>query len=167
MKNLARVLLGLLVAVFLAQLAYFYPQLPAVVASHFDARGVADGWLSKPAFLVMEFVLLALCLAFALLLPAMMHRLPDSLINLPHKDYWLAPARRDATMQSMSDSFSWLGVGMMALFVGLNQLLFPAQVNRVNPSPLMLWVLIGAYLLFVFLLLFKPIRRFYNVPQKS
>jgi hypothetical protein len=34
----------------LAEIAHFYPQLPAVIASHFSAAGVANGWAPKAQF---------------------------------------------------------------------------------------------------------------------
>ena len=40
--------LGLLLMI--AEIAYDYPQLPAVVASHFNAAGVANGWAPKQQF---------------------------------------------------------------------------------------------------------------------
>ena len=54
-------------------------------------------------------------------------RLPVSLINLPNKDYWLAPERRDATL-------AWIG-GWSTMFGAATLLLMMAlmrQVERVN-----------------------------------
>ena len=41
----------LLIGFHLGQLLWYAPRLPAVVPAHFDAAGVADGWMARGAFL--------------------------------------------------------------------------------------------------------------------
>src|SRR5712692_2015629 len=44
-------LLFVLLAIYAAiHFSYYYPQLPNVIASHFDGRGAANGWQIKSAF---------------------------------------------------------------------------------------------------------------------
>jgi len=43
---LRRIFLAL-IALAIAQIVYYYPQMPAVVASHFDGLGAANDWSSK------------------------------------------------------------------------------------------------------------------------
>ena len=63
-----------------------YPQLPTVVASHFDAHGAANGWQTKQAFfaVVAGVTVLAAFLVFAI--PALIAFVPRQYVNLPNKD---------------------------------------------------------------------------------
>ena len=44
---------------FGAQVAYYYPQLPDTVASHFDLAGNVDGTASKQTFVTLAAVVIA------------------------------------------------------------------------------------------------------------
>src|SRR4029078_12585355 len=82
-------LLAVFYAAFVAMLVRDAARLPERVATHFDFRGQHDGWMSGQGYLafmtvfglVFPLVPAALCLLVRLL--------PDSLINLPHREYWL------------------------------------------------------------------------------
>jgi uncharacterized membrane protein len=120
------VFLALLAAAFL-QMAWYYPRLPERVASHFDAAGRANGFLPKPAFFVVYAGVLALLSFVFLLTPLLLARLPNSMINLPNRDYWLAPERRTVALAKVQ-SFS-VGFGnAMVLFL----LLVLRDVMRAN-----------------------------------
>ena len=70
--------------------------LPERIASHFANGGAANGWMSRDAYVV---IVLAMATLLPLFIVAMMARLPrmnPRRIRLPHRDYWLAPERRDA-----------------------------------------------------------------------
>ena len=52
-----------LTGVAVLQVVYYYPQLPAVVASHFDGHGAANGWSGKEFFFGLYLVILLLLVA--------------------------------------------------------------------------------------------------------
>src|SRR5262249_39729923 len=61
--------------------------------------------------------------------PTLIAILPPSLINLPHKDYWLAPERRERTIARFSASMEWFGVALV-LFLGfVYELVFIANTT--------------------------------------
>ena len=69
-------------------------ELPPTVASHFGAGGRADGFGSREgytAFMTGISVGVPLLIALGGLLARW---LPPGLVNLPNRDYWLAPERR-------------------------------------------------------------------------
>ena len=108
-RSAAGLALLLTTAGFVALLLVYYPSLPDRVASHFDTAGNADGYMAKKSFLV-----LTLCLALgdgALFfgLTWMLGRLPASMINVPHRDYWLADERREATVRQLGTGLLWFG----------------------------------------------------------
>lgn len=115
-----------LVALFVAHLAYYYPQLPETVASHFDMDGVPNGWMGRTAFVViMGFVMIlsvGSTAGIALLLP----RIQDS-INISNKDYWLAPERRDDTMGFIASTMLWIACAVVLLLLIIN--LFVIEMN--------------------------------------
>ncbi len=79
--------------------AAIWPSLPARVATHFDWSGAPNGWAPRPVLLsVMAGVCLMEILLFATLGGV---RLSDRRINLPNKAYWLAPERREATIDAI------------------------------------------------------------------
>jgi hypothetical protein len=82
-------------------------KLPDVIVSHFDARGVANG--RQPKFLFLAFfagsVAIAAFLTFGI--PAFFSKMPTVIINLPNKEYWLAPERRAETLAFLNGNFAW------------------------------------------------------------
>ncbi len=111
-------ILAALVGVFVAELLYFYPQLPETVASHFDADGVANGWMSNTEYALVMVVVMILSAAptvgVALMLPKM-----ESTITIPHASYWLAPERRKETLGLIAATLIWLECAVLALLVVL------------------------------------------------
>lgn len=157
--KLSRLTLYLLIGFFAAQIAWYYPNLPGKIATHFNAFGEADGWMLKQNFLILESTVLLFILAEFTLLPHLIEKMPDSLINLPNKKYWLAEDRRGATFAVIRTYFEWFSVALFTLFIGINQLVFRANLNRENLSPES-WLMIGAFLIFVILWSIKFVRQF-------
>ena len=132
------------------QLSWWYPQLPEVVPSHFNAAGQVDGEMAKPAFCLLFGGLQALMLLGMPLLGCLLRRMPDSLINMPNKEYWLAPERRDA---SLAVSFYMLlaissltGLLFLVVFQLSTQVAMKQRVG-INPE---MWMATVAYLVVVF-----------------
>ena len=109
---LAAVLLGAL-----GHLAIYYPALPDRVASHFDAGGHPNGWMSRDAFAWTISLTYAFLGGGLLLLAQVLPRFPNSLINLPNKDYWLAPERRADSLARMGRSLVRFGSVNVVLVV--------------------------------------------------
>ena len=109
---------ALAVAAF--QLAYFYPQLPAVVASHFNAAGVPNAWQPKSVFVGTLIFVYAFFAFMSWAMPHLIRTMPPALIHLPNKAYWLAPQRREQTAHVLGDQMGWFGaleVGFIACVV--------------------------------------------------
>ena len=85
--------------------------LPPVVAAHFDAAGRANGYLGRGLYIAILLLITVLVPLLVLIIPSRALSHPDVRINLPNRDYWLAPERRAATigflMRQMS-MFVWL-----------------------------------------------------------
>src|SRR5271156_6894280 len=75
--------------------------LPDMVASHFGPSGTANGFMARASYVHFMLVLIvALPLSLGLL-PGLLVGLPGVRINLPNRDYWLAPSRRAATIAAL------------------------------------------------------------------
>jgi uncharacterized membrane protein len=108
----------LLLAATLAQAAWYYPQLPARVASHFDMAGQVNATMPKQGFLEIHLVVIAILSTVFLVMPALIVRLPPGMVNLPNKEYWLAPERREHTMRIIQGHLVGFGDAMLLfLFV--------------------------------------------------
>lgn len=160
--KLPQIILAILVLVFIGQIAYFYPQLPATIASHFDASGQANGFASKITFFVFEAILLAILLTMFLSLPKLISKLPDSSINLPNKDYWLSPERRGQTFASFGHFFGWLSAAVVAPFIAINQIVLTANVMKKDPNPLSFGICLGVFFALDAVLVFVYLRRFFG-----
>ena len=91
------------------------PALPPRVASHFGISNAANGFMTRGDYLTF---MLSFALAFPLFLAAVIGLVPrmlPNMINLPNRDYWLDPKRRDATLDALSAHGAWLG-SLAALF---------------------------------------------------
>jgi hypothetical protein len=150
-----------------ALLVWSAGQLPPRVASHFNALGQADGWMSRE--LDLEFMA-----GFTLLVPLSLLGIglligvtPAGAINLPHRDYWLAPERHRETRGYMARHMAWFACGMTVFSIVLNGLV--VEGNRSAPPHLTngIWILLGLFLAFVVAWLVVLIRHFSRVPRED
>ena len=124
---------------------YYYPQLPDVVASHFGASGKPDAWTSKGVFLTVYLVSVGMNGIIFLGIVFGIQKMPDSMLNLPNKDFWLAEERRQETFQFFIQYFLWFGSATFLLLLYVFHQSF--MVHLGNASTLQHpWVSIGFYL---------------------
>jgi len=111
-------------------LFHYYPMMPERMASHFGAGGRADGWAEKDTVFVLSGVMLAFMAAMfgglALAIPAF----PASMVNVPHRDYYLSPENREKSYGIIVSFMLWFGVATTAFMILINE-----QVFRANLEP--------------------------------
>jgi hypothetical protein len=155
-----RRILWLLAAAALVQIAWYYPRLPATVASQFDSQGRPTAWMTRDGFFLLYGAMVALQLGVFGAGFRLMRRLPNRLFNLPHRDYWLAPERRDETLDYLETWGLWTGCAVVALLLGIFQLVIEANLKQAPLPPGPTWALLGGFLAFALIAMARLLSRF-------
>lgn len=158
--------LALIVAA-VAQAIKNYALLPDRMASHFGVSGAPNNWMDKPQFFMVYagVVVLAAIVGFAV--PWRIAQLPPSSINLPNKEYWLAPERRDETFAFLQRHFAWFGCALLLLLVCVMELVMRADLDPAPQLPAQeVLLFIFGFLLFTFFWIVAIFRRF-SLPRES
>ena len=166
MRSLGMTCLVAAVVMTIAQLLLYPSSLPRVVASNFGVDGTANSWMPKRTFLTLHVGSQVAMAAFLLLLARYSRFLPEPMLNMPHKEYWLNDSRRQATFD-YNEGLLTLIAGITAIFLaGVFQLVFLANLDGTQQLRL-LWFIpwLASYLLCVLLLVVGAIRRFASIPQ--
>jgi len=138
--------------------------LPERVATHFGFENHPNGWMSRTGYLVFTAalpLLLALCFAG---LAALTRILPAHFVNIPNRDFWLAPERRATTTVLIRHWLAGLLCLMTLFFAGLHVLTIIA--NRSTPPQLPmggLLLLVIAFLLALIIWLSMFLMRFAEI----
>src|SRR6516225_6714532 len=147
---------------------HVYPQLPVRMASHFDPYGRPNGSLPKETFFLVMAFAIVMTGAIGFLLPLAVAAAPAELINLPRKDYWLGPERREETFRFLRARLEWFACGV--LFVLLYAASQAINANLPDHVPFgaqgMLYILAG-FLLSTMAGTVHLVRHFYSVPQSD
>ncbi len=132
LKRVLTLLMCLLALALFVQVAYWWPQLPERIASHFDLDNRVNGWMSRTEFLAVTLGLDVFMAGMFLVLPLLLEKIPDALINLPHKDYWLAPPHRAESLAHMASGLLAIGCTTLLLLLVIFQGLFAlnAEIAR-------------------------------------
>ena len=155
------IIIVVLLALAAVQIAYYYPQLPATLASHFNAAGAPNSWQPKQAFFAIYGLVTILLVAVYLIVPRVIFMLPPELVNLPNKAYWLSPQRRAETQAFLMDHFATFGAATLTLTIVVFQLAILANIPGNAPSmPPAIWVLLVAYLAFTAIWIIKLFVKF-------
>lgn len=164
-KRLFQLLLIALALVAWVQVPLSLDQLPALIATHFDGAGNPNGWMTPKQLLLFWSGLIGFMVATFLGTPILTSRLSDRWINLPRKDYWLAPERRQQTLDRVAVFGLAAGCVCMAFLVVTIRLLLRANLDGTQHlDGHFIWYTLA----FVALLVASSIAftaRFYRVPS--
>ena len=104
-----------------------YGSLPAVVATHFNAVGAADGFIDRGSYIAL-FTSLVFAVPLAVgWLPGALARRGGAGLNIPNREYWMAPERRAQTAAYLQAHGLWFAVLLGAFLTFVH-----AQVVRAN-----------------------------------
>ena len=107
--RLPRILFLAIVLAAIGQCVHDFPLLPDRLASHFNASGMPNGWMPKSQFMFLYAVVFLPALAIEFWVSSRIADKPVSKLNLPNKEFWLAPERRTETFAFFASFFAWYG----------------------------------------------------------
>ena len=118
-----------LVVVAAVQLNYYGQRLPDVLGSHFGTSGSASAWQTKVAFFSVELTVIVLATIVSFGIPRLIAAMPAAAINLPNKDFWLSPERREETYFFLRTQMAWFGCALLAFLLFVMELVFRANLQ--------------------------------------
>jgi len=146
----------------------YYTQLPEVVASHFNGRGVANGWQSKSAFFGFFVAMTVLAAVVGFGIPRIIATVPSQLINLPNKRYWLAPENLAETMEFLGAYFAWFGCAVLLIMILTFDYAIQSNLHPNNrPDPSRMWYILVGFFIFVGVWIARMFTRFGRPPRDA
>jgi len=125
----AALLISFSANVFLALLSLAI--LPERVAIHFGADGMPNGWASNLQNVLMMLGLDVLVFCAIYFSPRLISNMPSKWINLPNREYWLAPARRTQAVDRFRLYLWQFGAGVFLFMLCAGGLAI--QANLADP----------------------------------
>ena len=167
-SRLPKLIFALLVLYAAVHFSYYYPQLPGVVASHFNGRGAANGWQSKSAFFGVFVGVSVLAVVMGFAIPQIIAVIPAQWINLPNKRYWLAPEHRAETMEFLNGYFAWFACGLYLVLIltfdyAVQQNLHPED----PPDAARMWYALAGLLVFTTVWTIRMLAKFLRPPADN
>jgi uncharacterized membrane protein len=161
MKNIksSKLILIFLFVIFLGLMLYSYFTLPVKVAIHFSGDGTPNGWMDK-IYYVLSFGLLGILLPlFVIWIFHITPNLPKGLINLPNKEYWLAPEQFQQTKSDINVYGIWFANILLFILLSGGCIILDANMHSVVhsiPTQYTLWLILLPLIWFIW----KFLRRF-------
>ena len=167
-SRLPKLIFALLALYAAVHFSSLYHQLPDVVASHFNGRGAPNGYQTKQAFFAVFVGVTFLCVLFGFGLASLIGAMPMRLINLPNKQYWLAPERRDETLEWLKAYFGWFACALYVLMIVVYDYAAQSNLHPNHPPSVarLVYTLVG-FLAFVIACLVRMFSRFGRPPQET
>jgi uncharacterized membrane protein len=131
-RRISLIVFLVLCVLCVAQAAYYYPLLPEKVASHFGLSGQPDAWSTKTSFITIYLIVTGFLMLVFLGISFGMSKINVSLINLPNKDYWLSPERKQQTFDFMFIYFLWLASATLLLLLDMFHQTFQVHLGKAN-----------------------------------
>jgi uncharacterized membrane protein len=166
-KQSSLILLLLLTLLAILHNVLYAPHLPPVVASHFDAAGNTNGWMPRQAFSLLYAGLVILMAGIFLLTGEILDWVPDRLVNLPNKAYWLDPSRREETHAYFRQWGYRFGSVTIAFLIAAMHLVIRVNLGRDKTLHALFPWLLAAFLVAEAAMTLSLIVRFRKIPQGS
>jgi uncharacterized membrane protein len=150
MLNSGKAAFWILAAILAVLVVTTFDRLPPVVASHFDAAGMPNGWTNRPVHML---VILAIGIGLPLVIVALIRLLTRSgpeRLNIPGREYWTRPEHGREAVRRVRAYTWWLGTIMAGTALLVHALVLAA--NRSQPPRLrndLMYLTLAAVLLAV------------------
>lgn len=95
-----------------------------------DLVGAAPHALPREQHMALTLAMAVFCPWLATRGALLIARHAPGLVNLPHRDHWLAPERRERTLAELGGRLATLGLGLVLLFAGLHY----QQLQQAQPD---------------------------------
>jgi uncharacterized membrane protein len=158
-----------LLAIYVAfHFSSYYSQLPEVVASHFNGRGVPNGWQTKSAFFSVFVGVSVLAAVVGFAIPRIIAVIPVELVNLPNKRYWLAPEHLAETTEFMKIYFAWFGCAVFLIIILTFEYAIQSNLHPENKADASrMWYVLAGFLVFTIVWATRMISRFGRAPDSN
>lgn len=167
-SRLPKLIFVLLVLYAALHFAAVYPQLPSVVASHLNGRGAPNGWQTKQAFFQVLVIVSVIFAVVGFAIPKIISLLPSQMINLPNKNYWLAPERFAETVAFLNAHFAWFACALFLFNILVFDYAIQSNLHPGNPpNPARFWYFLAGFLIFTTAWTIRMLARFLRPPQRS
>lgn len=151
---------------------YAWLTLPAHdVPLHFGADGAADRFGSRQETLVF---LIVLGIGMTALLGGLAHavdrgRLPMSLVNIPHKEYWTRSSMQALARRMVAEDLYLVGAATLALLAATGLVIVEAATSPTATATFYPWgaVAVGAYCLLLVGWMIWAYARRYRPPEED
>ncbi len=144
----------------IAQAILNYQELPEIVASHFNAAGEADGWMSRDAFVILDIAIVLINAAVFFGIQAMLPRISSTYINMPNREYWLAPERREQSLARISMHIIWFGNATVLFLVILFHQVYQLNIEKKSSLEGDFWMGLMLYFALIGILILRMYRDF-------
>ena len=154
------------VVAYLFYLRFSSAELPARFATHFSFSGVPNGWSSHSSYLTTMSLTGVLMPLIMVVLMSAPRWIPSRFINIPHREYWLAPERREESVSWTQRHSIWLAI-LTVIFLAIvhhsilqANLLQPPRLSALEPM-IGVALMLGGVLFFMV----KMMLRFQRPPS--
>lgn len=147
------------------QAAYFYPKLPDKIATHYGTDGASDNFSDKKTALIINIALISLMSAIFYGLSWLMKKVPDNLINIPNKAFWLSPENKPLMMKIISAFGIRIGIVTELFLLMLFQHIYSMNLSESRLNNRNFWIGLLAYFAIIGLLVWQ-VYQFFQSKQR-
>lgn len=131
--------LGILFALSVSQLIYYYPALPDIMAQKYNFDGMPYKFASKNIAIGLMAVLAVLPIAIL----AMVYKLPLKANNIPNKDYWMRTENQPRFKKKLMKAMFQLCLAMSVMLMFISYAMIQQNLTGETMSSNVLIVTIG------------------------
>jgi len=145
------------------QAAWQHGRLPETVATHFNTLGQPDAWGPRGNLTAWHLGTVLFIAGMFEGIARIGRLIPAELVNIPHRDHWLAPERREATLTHLSTMTHWMGCAVLAFLMGVFHQVYRANTGGDSLTAAMV-VLVAGLLISIAAILGGFLLRFARAP---
>lgn len=154
------ILYGFLYVVNFLTIYNYYPLLPEKIATHFGSTNNPSSYSGKTEFILLYSIIILFLTTMFWGINYLIKTGGDSMVNLPNKKYWLAPERRDSTIDILRANMNFFGL-LTFLFMLLNQVyIFEANLLPDIKLGDSFWITFVAYMFLIMIWLIRMVKYF-------